>query len=158
MFRKLTKTLAPVAAVALLTALPALAIAQPYEQGKMHGGMQGESSTMMDCQQMVKMKEQVQAKQEQMQVELDGMVAHMNAVSGKAQQQAMAELLTKLVEQRGAMQPMMMEMQPMMMGHMMQHMQSGKMGDMSDCPMMKSMQGKDDGTKSENSDKHSEHH
>jgi hypothetical protein len=141
MNRKLTSTLAPAVAAALLVVLPALAAAQASEQGKMHDGMQDESSAMADCQQMTKMKEQMQAKQQKLQTELDEMVARMNAAGGTAQQQVMVDLLTKLVENRGAMMGMSMKTQPMMMGHMAQHMKSSDTRGMSDCPMMKSMQG-----------------
>lgn len=122
------------------------------------GGKQDQSSAMMDCQQMMEMQERMQSEQEQMQRELDDMVARMNTSSGEAQQKAIAELLTKLVNSRGAMQDMKQKMQPMMMGHMMKHMQSGEKGAMSDCPMMKSMRAKGHGTESGDKDEHSGHH
>lgn len=143
--RTLTTTLIAI----ILAAGPVLA--QP-------GDMQDDSSAMMDCRQMMEMKERMQSKQEQMQGELEDIVARMNASSGEAQQQAIAELLTKLVDSRGAKQDMMKKMQPMMMGHMMQHMQSSEMGDMSDCPMMKSMRAKGHGAESEGKDEHPKHH
>lgn len=123
-----------------------------------HGEKQDESGAMMDCEQMMEMREKMQSKQEQMQGELDKMVTRMNTSSGEAQQQAIAELLTKLVDSQGAKQDMMEKMRPKMMGHMMKHMQSSKMGDMSDCPMMKSMQAKDPGAKSEEKSEHPGHH
>jgi hypothetical protein len=68
----------------------------------------------------------------------------------------MAELLTKLVENKGSMQGMMAKMQPMMMQHMAQHMKSGDKSSMSDCPMMKSMQGDSDTGKPKG--EHADHH
>ena len=155
MFQKLTTRLAPMAVAALLVALPAAGLAQSTDKGKKPADMQGESSEMMDCQQVSKMQEKMLDEQQQMQTDLDETVVRMNAASGNAQQKAMAELLTKLVENRGAMQDMMAKMQPMMMQHMMQHVASGKTGGMSDCPMMKAMH--HDGDRAESKGGHSEH-
>ncbi|MFO7654249.1 MAG: hypothetical protein R6X25_10570 [Candidatus Krumholzibacteriia bacterium] len=142
------KTLTTTTIAIILAAGPVLA---------QQGGMKDQSGATMDCRQMMEMQERMQSKQEQMQKELDDMVARMNTSSGEAQQTAIAELLTKLVDSRGAMQDMKQKMQPMMMGHMMKHMQSGEKGDMSDCPMMKSMQAKGHGTGSKDKDEHPGH-
>ena len=150
MLKKITLTLTTSAAALLLAAAPALVGAEspPPEQHQhqqMQGHMQGddmhamhEEGSKMDCQQMhAKMKE-MHAKQQEMQAKLDELVKKVKTSSGTTQQEAMADLLTKMVEQRKAMHGMMDTMQPMMMQHMMGHMSSGEMAGMSDCPMMKS--------------------
>lgn len=142
------RSLTTMTIAAILTAGPVLA---------QQGAMKDQSGAMKDCQQMKEMQDQMQSKQEQMQGELDDMVARMNTSSGEAQQKTIAELLTKLVASRGAMQDMKQKMQPMMMGHMMKHMQSGEKGDMSDCPMMKSMGAKGHGTEAKDKDEHPGH-
>jgi len=150
-YRKLMTRLAPVAAAALLVALPLLAAAQSsetqpsgrYMMPGMHGDVRAPSKKVLDCPQAVRMREQMQDKLRQMQTELDEMVVHMNSMSGKEQQRAMAEALTKLAEQRGAMQDMMMSLQPMMMRHMMQHVLSGDSDWITNCPLMNSRHGAD---------------
>ena len=55
----------------------------------------------------------------------------------------MAAVITRMVEQRIAMDARMAKMQEEMMQHMMQHMQMGKES-MSQCPMMKGMKDMDE--------------
>jgi hypothetical protein len=166
MTNRLKTVFASMAAITLLAAAPATGVAQTPEQkqpGGMHEGMHGtmamgDSGEMMDCKQMMAKMKEMHAKQQQMQAELDELASRMNATSGSTQQEVMAELLTKLVEQRGAMQEMMMKMQPMMMQHM-QHMQPSDEGGMSDCPMMQKMQSEKDAEASpDDDDEHSHHH
>ena len=142
------------AAAALLIVAPGLAHAQSSDTqadqpGHMQGHMEGSSHMMdmsqagskMSCEQMQAKMQTMRDKAEQMQAKLDGMAAKVESTTGAEQQAAMAELLTTMVEQRKAMHDMMATMQPMMMGHMMRHVQSSgdqaAMGGMSDCPMMK---------------------
>lgn len=139
--------IAAATAFALIALAPGLTAAQTNESGQqqrevMHGnlGAEGMPDSAMDCQEMMAKKKQMQAKCEQMQAELDTLVGEMNAASGKAQQQAMAELLTKLVQQRSMMHEMRMKMQSMMMQHIMGHLKSGETAGMSGCPMMEQTQ------------------
>lgn len=148
--KKLSLTVTTSVAALLLIAAPGLVGSQSPQaeqhqteqmQGHMHGDdvhAMHEEGSMMDCQQMQAKMLEMQAKQKEMQSKLDELVQEMNATSGAAQQQAMAELLTSMVEQRASMHDMMAKKQPMMMQHMMAHMHSGETGGMSDCPMMKS--------------------
>jgi len=71
--------------------------------------------------------------------------------NGSARVDAMAAVITELVAQRSAMHDEMLDLQPVMMKHMMRHMASGKMEGMKDCPMMGNMESKD-------ATKHEEHH
>lgn len=137
MLRKITGTFITAAAIALLVGAPGSLHAQSAEeqpQGHehMHGQTQsGEGETSSCCQQMTEKKKAMHADQEKTQAEIDGLLELVQSTTGHAQQAAMADLLTKLVEQRAHMGGM-MQMHPEMMKHM-------KSGDMTDCPMMKKM-------------------
>ncbi|HSL18629.1 MAG TPA: hypothetical protein VLB51_12055 [Methylomirabilota bacterium] len=152
-------TLCALVAATALILVPGPAAAQasgtdsPPESGGMKGHMMssehmktmGEAGSTMDCEQMrAKMKE-MRDRRQQMQADLAELADKVESSTGDEQQRAMAELLTTMVEQRGAMQDMMAKMRPMMMGHMMRHMKSGGADDMSGCPMMQTMAGSTDG-------------
>lgn len=152
MLKKVTSTLVSLAAVAVLAAAPGAALAQsPDEgssqeqpaQGTMHQHMQGhmqgtdqaedDEASGMSHQDMMARMQKMNEMRQQRQAELEDLAARMNAATGEAQQQLMAELLTNLVEQRGMMANM--PMRSMTPG-MMQQMHSGEEGGMADCPMM----------------------
>ena len=155
MFHRIETSLCAMAAVAALILPPGAAAAQepdtdsPAQRGNMQGPMMssehmktmGETGSMMDCEEMRAKMSEMRDRRQQMQATLDDLAAEVESTSGDEQQRAMAELLTTMVEQRGAMQNMMAKMRPMMMGHMMRHMKSGEADDMSGCPMMQSMAG-----------------
>jgi len=177
MLKQLTHTVSIAAAAALLAVTPGVGHAQSSDTQAdqpehMHGHMQGSSHMMemgqagseMSCEQMQAKMQQMQEKVEQMQTELDELAAKVKSTSGAEQQQAIAKLVTTMVDQRGSMHGMMATMQPMMMGHMMRHMQSGDMGDhaaigdMSDCSMMKVASSGDDEGGEVGEAGHSAHH
>ena len=145
------------AAVALLMVAPAAIHAQSMEdqpQGHehMHGQMQGDDAgSFACCQQKKEEMKEMHAKQEAVQAELDRLAELVQNTGGKAQQAAMADLLVKLVEQRGQMSEMML-MHPEKMHHM-------KSGDMAGCPMMTKKHGEKSAeeTPAEAED-HSQHH
>lgn len=97
---------------------------------------------------MMAEREKMMATMQAMDQQLDELVAQMNSATGTAKVDAIASVLTALVEQRQTMRSGMMGMQSQMMGHMMQHMmsmQGGMMGtggagmkgmNMMSCPMM----------------------
>jgi len=68
---------------------------------------------MMDMQKMM-------AEMKAMDATLDALKTKMNAATGEAKVDAIAELLTAIVQQRAAMHGRMMQMQSQMMGQMMQ--------------------------------------
>ena len=157
MSRKTTGSFITAAAIALLVGAPALVQAQSAEeqpQGHehMHGQMQssdvGSSSC---CQQMAAKKKEMMADQQQIQAELDELLVLVQSTTGHAQQAAMADLLTMLVEQRGRKGGM-MKMHPELMKNM-------GSSDMANCPMMKNMQGeKSTDEPSADAEDHSQHH
>lgn len=90
-----------------------------------------------ECQAMMAKKQEMQDQMKAKEAALDKLVAEMNAAKGDAMEKSMAAVINELVAQRKASHAMMMEMQPGMMAHMMQHMDmKGAKGTM-DCPMMK---------------------
>ena len=136
MSRKTTGSFITAAAIALFVGAPALVQAQstdeqPQGHQHMHGQMQAGEDTESPscCQQMAEKKTAMHAKQAEVQAELEQLVAVVNSTTGDTQQAAIAELLTKLVAQKGHAGGM-MQMHPEMMKGMMSE-------GMSDCPMMK---------------------
>lgn len=123
-------------AAALVICVPVqLRSAEPVEgQMKMDGKMMAGCQEMMDQQQ--KMKADMKAQDAQ----LTGLVAKMNSAPEDKKSDAIAAVLTQMVEQRIAMDARKAKMEEEMMQHMMQHMQMGKES-MSQCPMMKGMKG-----------------
>jgi len=91
------------------------------------------------CEAMMATKQEMQDKRQAMDATLDKLVAEMNAAKGSkevdALEKPMAAVLNELVAQRKASDSMMMQMQPMMMTHMMHHMHGAE--DAMECPMMK---------------------
>jgi len=93
---------------------------------------------MPDCAAMMQQHEEMQKHMTEMNANLQTLVGEMNAAQGSARIDKTAAVVNELVAQRAMMQKEMMDMQPKMMEHMMEHMQAGKKGmSMSDCPMMK---------------------
>lgn len=100
---------------------------------KKHADMKAE------CEGMMAKKQEMQDKLQAMDATLDKLVAEMNAAKASkdvdALEKPMAAVINELVAQRKASRSMMMEMEPAMMSHMMEHMHGAK-GAM-ECPMMK---------------------
>ena len=111
--------------------------------------MMTEAKMMEQCQEMKvhkqKMKEDMKAKD----AELTAQVAEMNNAPKDKKINLMAAVITRMLEQRIAMDAKKAKMEEKMMQHMMQHMQLGKES-MSQCPMMKDMDEK-------SGDAHKEH-
>ncbi len=141
------KTNATLVALMLASGLAAGAAAQEHQQhhppattqsatpGTKTPGTQGAPDMKASCQQMMAMREGMMAKMKAADDRLDGLVAKMNAATESAKVDATAAVVTELVTQRRQMRDQMMSMESGMMGHTMEHMQSGTM----DCPMMKNM-------------------
>lgn len=127
------------AAAALTLALGVGAQTTPppgHHKGSAADGKHG-ADMKAECQAMMAKKQEMHDQMKAKDAALDKLVAEMNAAKGDAMAKSMAAVINELVAQRKASHSMMMDMQPAMMGHMMQHgdMQGSK-GAM-ECPMMK---------------------
>ena len=98
-------------------------------------------ATMMErCQEMKQQKQKMMADMKDQDDQLMEQVADMNRAPEDKKMGLMAAVLTRMVEQRIAMDARRAKMEEEMMKHMMQHMQMGK-DSMAQCPMMKDMKG-----------------
>ena len=88
------------------------------------------------CQEMKEQKQKMMADMNAQDAELTEHVARMNSAPEDKKLSLIAAVVTRMVEQRTAMNARMAKMQEKMMKHMMEHMQMGKES-MSQCPMMK---------------------
>lgn len=104
------------------------------------GAMNMKAPTMAMCKQMMADKEKSMAHMKAMDLQLDALVTKMDSATSENKLDATVAVLKELVAQRKKVHSMMKGMDSQMMGHMMQHMKSGKM---EDCPMMKDMMGSD---------------
>lgn len=101
--------------------LPASALFAQEEQGKMGDMMKGDHA------QMAEMHEKMDAEMKAQNAELDKLVAAMNSATGEKKVDAIAAVVSKLVEQRKAMHEKMGAMHKKMQGGMMKHdMMKGK--------------------------------
>jgi len=119
--------LSVVSGLAAQTAKPA---PHQMDQMKTSGDMSAKCKAMMA--EHEKMSADTKAADEK----LNGLVTKMNAASASAKSDAIAVVVTELVNQRQAMYASAMKMQHGMMTHMMGHMAEGK-DSMAMCPMMK---------------------
>jgi len=123
----------------------------------------GESGgAMMErCQAMSAKHNEMGAQMDAMYEKLTGLRTEMDEAQGEAKTIALAAIVSEMVEQHQAMGAMMMQAQPRMMKHMMEHMSSGMgeggMKSMEGCPMMKKMSGSGEAD-DEASAEHTEHH
>jgi hypothetical protein len=108
--------------------------AEPAEGKKM-----AEGKMMACCQAMEEQKQKMMTEMKAQDAELAAQVAKMNSAPENEKMSLMAAVITRMVEQRTAMNACMEKMQEAMMKHTMQHMQMGKES-MSQCPMMKGME------------------
>ncbi|MFZ2633611.1 MAG: hypothetical protein WA081_21355 [Desulfosalsimonadaceae bacterium] len=99
-----------------------------------------DSKMMEGCQKMMEKKQEMMAEMKAQDIELAAQVKKMNSAPADKKLDLTAAVVTRMVEQRTAMHARKAEMQEEMMTHMMQHMQMGK-NSMSQCPMMKGMNG-----------------
>ncbi len=94
---------------------------------------------MMDqCQEMMAHKQKMMADMKAQDAELTAQVAKMNSAPQDQKLDLIAAVVTRMVEQRIAMDERKAKMHDEMMQHMMQHMQMGKES-MAKCPMMQGM-------------------
>lgn len=115
--------------------------AQPVEPTQ--GKMMMEGKMMERCQEMKEQKQKIMADMNAQDAELTEQVARMNSAPEDKKLGLLAAVVTRMVEQRIAMNARMAKMQEEMMKHMMEHMQMGKES-MLQCPMMKEIKGMDE--------------
>jgi Skp family chaperone for outer membrane proteins len=100
-----------------------------------------EADLKAECEAMMAKRQEMQDKLQAMDATLDKLVAEMNAAKESKEPDAlekpMAAVINELVAQRKASRAMMMEMQPVMMAHMMHHMDMHGTRGRMECPMMK---------------------
>jgi len=128
-------------ALALAMAIWSPVQAQTVEPAQ--GKMMMEGKMMEGCQEMKEQKQKMMADMKAQDAELTEQVARMNSAPEDKKLGLLAAVVTRMVEQRTAMNARMAKMQEDMMKHMMEHMQMGKES-MSQCPMMKGMKGMDE--------------
>jgi hypothetical protein len=107
-----------------------------------------EGKMMECCKEMKEQKQLMLADMKAQDTEIAVQVATMNSAPEDKKVGLIAAVVTKMTEQRAAMTVRMEKMQGNMVKHMMQHMQMGK-DSMSQCPMMKDMDGKSGDAKKE---------
>lgn len=136
--------------LALAMAICSPVQAQPLEpaQGKMMMG----GKMMERCQEMKEQKQKMMADMNAQDAELTEQVARMNSAPEDKKLGLLAAVVTRMVEQRTAMNARMAKMQEEMMKHMMEHMQMGKES-MLQCPMLKEIKGMGEAS----TDPHKEH-
>jgi hypothetical protein len=124
--------------LALALALAIWSPAQSQSAEPAEGKMMMEGKMMERCQAMKEQKEKMMAEMKAQDADLTAQVAKMNSAPADKKLDLIAAVVTRMVEQRTAINARMAKMQEKMMQHMMQHMQMGKES-MSQCPMMKGM-------------------
>ena len=128
----------------IVTAALALAVWSPFQARSAEpmdakAMMQGK---MMDaCKEMKEKKEKMKEDMKAQDSELTEQIAKMNSAPEDKKIGLMAAVITRMTEQRIAMDARKAKMEDEMMKHMMQHMEMGKES-MAQCPMMKGMDAK----------------
>ncbi len=89
------------------------------------------------CKAMMAKHDQMMSEMKKMDADLDQKLQTMKSAQGQAKVDAMAAVITEMVEQRHERQKRMMDMQQSMMAHMSEHMAQG--GGQMQCPMMSQM-------------------
>jgi uncharacterized protein HemX len=107
------------------------------------GKMMTEAKMMEHCQEMKEQKQKMKEDMKAQDSELTKQIAEMNHAPKDKKMDLMAAVITRMVEQRIAMDARKAKMEEEMMKHMMQHMQMGKES-MSQCPMMKDIKDMDE--------------
>ena len=127
-------------ALALALAIPGSLHAQSATPGKAQMGkmsnMANMPKMMEGCEAMKAQKQKMQADMKAQDTQLLGEITQLKSAPDKQKVSLMAGVLSRMVEQRMAMDERKAQMEQQMMQHMMQHMQMGKES-MADCPMMK---------------------
>lgn len=128
-------SLALTLAFAVLTPLLSQS-AEPADDKKM------DSQMMEHCEKMKEQKQQMKADMKAQDDDLTAHVAKMNSAPADKKVDAVAALVTHMLEVRIAMDARKAKMEEEMMEHMMKHMEMGKKS-MTKCPMMKGMKDMD---------------
>jgi len=102
-----------------------------------------EGKMMEGCREMKEQKQKMKEDIEAQDAALTEQIAKMNSAPDDKKMSLMADVITQMVEQRITMDARKAKMEEAMMRHMMEHMQMGKES-MSQCPMMKGMEGMDE--------------
>jgi vancomycin resistance protein YoaR len=102
-----------------------------------------EAKMMERCQEMKEQKQKMKEDMKAQETQLTEQLNKMNHAPEDKKMGMMAAVLTRMVEQRIAMDARKAKMEEEMMEHMMQHIQMGKES-ISQCPMMKGMKGMDE--------------
>ena len=118
-------------ALALAFTLSGSLNAQPAAPDKAHMGQM-----MAGCEAMKAQKQKMQADMKAQDTQLLGEITQLKSAPDKQKVNLMAGVLSRMVDQRIAMDERKAQMEQQMMQHMMQHMQMGKKS-MAGCPMMK---------------------
>ncbi|HWR54258.1 MAG TPA: hypothetical protein VN428_24335 [Bryobacteraceae bacterium] len=111
--------------------------------GAQQGGAGGQRQGMMQgamadrCKAMMAKHDQMMAEMKKMDATLDEKLQAMRSARGESKVEAMAAVITEMVEQRRQGRERMMEMQHSAMQHMSEHMAQG--GVQMQCPMMSQM-------------------
>ena len=129
--------------LALALALAIWSPLQAQSAESMEGKSMTEAKMMEQCQEMKEHKQKMKEDMKAQDSELTKQIAKMNRASKDKKVNLMAAVITRMVEQRIAMDARKAKMEEKMMQHMMQHMQLGKES-MSQCPMMKDMKDMDE--------------
>jgi hypothetical protein len=108
-----------------------------------------EAKMMKRCDEMKEQKQKMKEDMKAQDAQLTNQITKMNHAPKDKKINLMAAIVTRMVDQRIAMDARKATMEEEMMQHMMQHMQMGK-DSMSKCPMMKDMSEK-------SNDDHKEH-
>ncbi len=127
-------------ALALFLATSSSVQAQSVEPAKSGKAMEG--GMMEQCKEMKAQKQKMGEDMKAQDTEMTERVAKMNSAPDGKKMGVMAAVITHMLEQRVSMDARKAKMEETMMAHMMQHMQMGT-DSMSQCPMMKEMNGKD---------------
>jgi hypothetical protein len=106
--------------IIIAATLPASALLAQEEHGKMGDMMKGDHA------QMAEMHQKMDAEMKAENAELDKLVAAMNSATGEKKVDAIAAVVSKLVEQRKAMHEKRAAMHEKMQGGMMKHDMKGK--------------------------------
>jgi len=133
----------------------ALCLSTPLTAGTDEPGevkAKGEPKMMEHCREMSEHRQKLMAEIKAQDIDLSEQVARMNRAQESKKLEMLADIVSKMVDQRSIMNSQHAALEAEMMQHMMQHMQMGKESTMQ-CPMMKGMHGLD-----EKSDEHKDHH
>ncbi len=104
----------------------------------MKQGMMMDGKMMEGCKEMMEEKRKMMEEMKAQDAQLTEQVAQMNSAPADQKTALMAAVVTRIVDQRTAVNMQMEKMRDKMMKHMSQHMQMGKES-MAQCPMMKGM-------------------